>query len=376
MLQATRIGAWASIAAAALFLSGCADSERASPNPPPPALESIVITPVRTPLERRLDGTIEAINQSTVAAQTAGRVDAILYDVDDSVPEGAIIVRLRAVERSAGLQQAEAALREASAYEAEAQSRYRRIAGLYQENVVARAIFDEATTARDAAVARLAVARAALHAAREGIAYTEVRAPYAGILTQRHVEPGETVGPGTPLVSGMSLQHLRVAVDVPQSIVEQVRQNGKAAVYVDERRIEATKLTLFPEASVPSSTFRARLDLPENSQGLRPGMFVKVGLFIGEIDRLLVPARALVERGEVTAVYTVAADNRISLRQIRLGHRFEDRIEVLAGLEAGERIALEPPAARYRFESARMNSTRSDPDGLGAAEPEPLDSSQ
>jgi hypothetical protein len=145
---------------------------------------------------------------------------------------------------------------------------------------------------------------------------------------------------------------------------------------VDERRIEAIKLTLFPEASVPSSTFRARLDLPENSQALRPGMFVKVGLVIGEIDRLLVPARALVERGEVTAVYVIAADNRISLRQIRLGHRFEDRIEVLAGLDAGERVALEPWAARQWFESARMDPTRSDPDGLGAAEPEPLDSSQ
>jgi len=376
MLRATRIGIWASITAAALWLSGCADSERASPHPPPPALESIVIAPVRAPLERRLDGTIEAINRSTVAAQTPGRVDAILYDVDDFVPEGAVIVRLRAVERSAGLQQAEAALHEASAHETEAQSRYRRIAGLYQENVVARAIFDEATAARDAAVARLAAARAALQGAREGIAYTEVRAPYAGVLARRHVEPGETVGPGTPLVSGMSLQHLRVAVDVPQSIVEQVRQNDKAAVYVDERRIEASKLTLFPDASVPSNTFRARLDLPENSQGLRPGMFVKVGLVIGEIDRLLVPARALVERGEVTAVYVIAADNRISLRQIRLGHRFEDRIEVLAGLDAGERVALEPWAVRQWFESARMDSTPSDSAGPEAAGREPLDSSR
>lgn len=375
MLRPARISAWTSIAIAALFLSGCTDSERTSQTPPP-ALESIVITPVRTPLERRFDGTVEAVNQSTVAAQTTGRVEAVLFDVDDVVPAGAIIVRLRAVERSAGLQQAEATLREASAHEAEAQSRYRRIAGLYEEKVVARAVYDEATAARDAAVARLAAARAALSSAREGIAYTEVRAPYAGIVTRRHVEPGETVGPGTPLLSGMSLQQLRVAVDIPQSIIEPVRRIGKAAIYIGEQRMEATKLTLFPEASVPSNTFRARLDLPENSVDLRPGMFVKVALVVGETERLLIPARALLERGEVTAVYVIAADHRTSLRQIRLGHRFEEHIEVLAGLDAGERIALEPLAARHGHAPAQPNPSQLQPSGSDSAGPDPLDSSR
>ncbi|AMN46045.1 hypothetical protein ACG33_02750 [Steroidobacter denitrificans] len=376
MLYLTRIAAWASIAMAGLLLSGCTDSKHSSPSPPPLTLESIILTPVRMPLERRLDGLVEAVNQSTVAAQTAGRVDAVLFDVDDFVPAGAVIVRLRAVERSAGLQQAEAALREAGAHEVEAQSRYRRIAGLYEEKVVARAIYDEATAARDAAVARAAAARAALAGAREGIAYTEIRAPYAGIVTRRHVEPGETVGPGTPLLSGMSLQQLRVTVDIPQSIVEPVRRIGKAAIYIGERRMEAGKLTLFPEASVPSNTFRARIDLPENSTDLRPGMFVKVALVVGEAERLLVPARALVERGEVTAVYVIAADQRASLRQIRLGHRFEDHLEVLAGLAAGERIALEPFAARHGHGSVRPNSSQPPPAGSDLAGPDSPDSAR
>jgi len=381
MLRSTRIDAWVSVAIAALIMYGCTDSERTSrTSPPPAALESLTITPERTPLERRLDGTIEAVNQSTIAAQTAGRVDAVLYDIDDFVPAGAVIVRLRAVERKAGLQQADAALREASAHATEAQSRYKRIAGLYQEKVVARAMFDEATATRDAARARLAAARAALRAAREGIAYTEIRSPYAGIVTQRHVEPGETVSPGTPLMSGLSLQYLRVAVDVPQSMVEQVRRINKAVVYVNGRRIEASKLRIFPEASAPSNTFRARLELPENSADLYPGMFVKVAFVVGEADRLLIPAHALVERGEVTAVYVITADNRTLLRQIRPGHRFDDRIEVLAGLSAGEQIALEPLAAMQRLEFAGSNSTGSNSTGSNSTRSnsigDPLDSSR
>lgn len=335
----------ASLAAMAA-LAGCGGSGPGSPpavNGPP--LEAIVVKTERTPLERRLDGTIEAVNQGTVAAQTSGRVAALLYDVNDFVPAGAVIARLRATEQRASMLQAEAALREATAREAEAQTRYQRISDMYERKVVAKAMLDEATANRDAAVARLAAARAGLESAEEGVAYTEIRAPYAGIVTKRNVQVGETVSPGTPIMSGLSLQFLRVAVDVPQSVVEQVRRIRKAAVYVNGRRIEASKITVFPEAATPSNTFRARLELPENAADLYPGMFVKVGFVVGDADRLLVPARALVERSEVTAVYVVDASGRTSLRQVRTGHRFEDKVEILAGLRDGERIAVDPVAA-------------------------------
>ena len=349
----THIKAWMGVATATLLLLGCEDSAPTGTTPSPAtALESFEVKAERTPLERQLDGTIEAVNQGTVAAQTPGRVTAILYDVNDFVPADAVIVRLRATEQRAGMLQAEAALREATARETEAQIRYRRVSDMYDRKVVAKAMLDEATATRDAAVARLAAARAALESAREGVAYTEIRAPYAGIVTKRHVEVGETVSPGTPIMSGLSLQFLRVAVDVPQSIVEQVRRIKKAAVYVNGRRVEATKLTVFPEASSPSNTFRARLELPENAADLYPGMFVKVGFVIGEADRLLVPARALVERSEVTGLYVVDGGGRTSLRQVRIGHRFADKIEVLAGLTAGERVALDPVRAMKQLKPA------------------------
>ncbi|HVY81635.1 MAG TPA: efflux RND transporter periplasmic adaptor subunit [Steroidobacteraceae bacterium] len=334
-------------------LAGCGESpSEGTANPNLPPLQSIEVRPEATPLERQLDGTIEAVNQGTVAAQTAGRVTEILYDVNDFVPAGAVIVKLRATEQHSGLLQAEAALREATARETEAQTRYTRIADMYARKVVAKAMLDEATATRDAAVARLAAAKAAVDAAREGVAYTEVRAPYAGIVTKRHVEVGETVAPGTPIMSGLSLQYLRVVVDVPQSVVEQVRRIKQAAVYINGRRIEATRLTVFPEASTPSNTFRTRLDLPENAADLYPGMFVKVGFVVGTTDRLLVPQAAVVERSEVTGVYVVDAKGNSSLRQVRLGHRFGDRIEVLAGLHAGDRVATEPMLAMKRLAAA------------------------
>jgi RND family efflux transporter MFP subunit len=338
------------VAAAALtWLAGCAgEAPPAAQGPVAAPYAVIEIRPERVPIERRLDGTIEAVNQGTVSAQTAGRVAEIRYDVNDFVPAGAVIVRLRATEQRAGLAQAQAALSEATAREAEAQTRWQRISDMHSRKVVPRAMLDEATANRDAAVARLNAARAGLSSAREGVDYTEVRAPYAGVVTQRHVQVGESVAPGMPLVSGLSLQYLRVAVDIPQRVVEQVRRIGKAAVYVGDRRVEAAKLTIFPVAVPQSNTFRARIDLPENAADLYPGMFVKVGFVTGEAERIMLPVASLVERAEVTAVYVFTDTGRTTLRQVRLGHRVGDRVEILAGLAAGDKVAVAPlEAARH-----------------------------
>ena len=308
-------------------------------------LATMVVAAESAPTERLLDGTVEAVHQSTVSAQTAGRVTDIYFDVNDVVPAGALILRIRSTEQIASLTQAQAALKEATAREAEAQVRFERIGDMYQRHVVAKATYDEASAARDAAVARLLAARAGLEAAREGVSYTEIRAPYAGVVTQKFVQVGEAVAPGTPLMTGASLDELRVVAEIPQSVIEQVRTVRKAVVYADGRRIESAAITLFPAAQPQTNTFRARIELPKDVQGLSPGMFVKVGLVVGESERVLVPVSAVVQRSEMRAVYVVAPDGRVSLRQVRLGHVRGDRVEVLAGLAGGERIALDPVAA-------------------------------
>jgi RND family efflux transporter MFP subunit len=325
--------------------------------PGAPQLATITIGEEPGMVERMLDGTVEAVHQATIAAQTAGRVTEIKVDVNDYVPAGTIVMRLRSTEQVAGLSQAQAALKEAIARESEAQTRYERIRDMYSRQVVAKATLDEATAARDAAAARLAAARAGLDAAREGVSYTEIRAPYAGVVTQKFVQVGETVAPGTPLLSGASLDALRVIVEIPQSIVEQVRAQHKAAVYVDGRRIESTAITFYPSAAPQTNTFRARIELPKDLPGLAPGMFVKVGFVTGELQRLLVPRSAIVERSEMRAVYVVAPDGRVSLRQVRLGHASGDRVEILAGLATGDLVAVDPTAAGIR---ARQPASKHD----------------
>jgi RND family efflux transporter MFP subunit len=224
---------------------------------------------------------------------------------------------------------------------------------MFENGTVARARFEQARANRDATAARLESARAGVTNAEQQLQYTLVRAPYAGIVSRRHVEVGELVRPGAALMSGLSLEHVRIVVDVPQSMLAPIRDIGKANVYVgDGEPLAAESLTFFPVADAATNTFRVRATLPATSVTLYPGTFVKIGFVVGEAQRLLVPASAVVRRSELTAVYVVG-DDAVTLRQIRIGRRYGERVEVLAGLVAGEAVAADPVAAGVYLQGQR-----------------------
>lgn len=318
-----------------------------------PELVALTLQAQTAPRERIWDGVVEAVNQATLSAQTGGRVLELPFDVNDYVPAGAVVVRFTAVEQQSRQRRAQAALAAAQASATEAEANYRRIAEVFEKKLVARAQLDQATAQRDAARAALESARAAVREAGEQVDYTVIRAPYSGILTQRHVELGETVRPGQPLVSGLSLNQLRVNVEIPQSDMLAVREHGKAAVLLaDGQRLAAERMVVFPFADPATHSFKVRLELPDAETGLQPGMTVKAAFVIGEAERLLLPLSALIRRSEIAGVY-VLGEHGPQLRQVRLGHRYGERVEVLAGLTVGERIALDPNAARLALVAAR-----------------------
>ena len=296
------------------------------------------------PRERIWDGRIEAVNQATVSAQTSGRIAELPFDVNDFVDAGKVIMRFTDTEQRAALTRAEANLEEGQARYAEAEQEFERVSNMFENGTVSKARFDQAKANRDAAMARLNAARSGVATAKEQLEYTVVRAPYAGIVAKRHVEMGELVSPGQPLITGLSLQSLRVNVDVPQGMFHAIRTIGKAFVYIDEERIAAEGLTFFPVADPAANTFRVRVELPDGSATLYPGMIAKVGFVVGETRRLLIPSAAVVRRSELSAVY-VAKGDQVVLRQVRLGRRYGESIEVLAGLADGESVATDPVKA-------------------------------
>ena len=295
----------------------------------------------------RLDGVIEAVQQTTVSAQIGGQVDTVLFDVDDYVEKDEVIVRLNDKQPRARLKQARAELNEAEARFKEAGEEFARIQDVFAKKAVSEKAMDAAEAAKQAAQARLEAARAGLEQAEEQLDYTRVRAPYAGIVTERHIEVGETAQPGMKLMSGLSLEQLRVNVDVPQSMINEVRESADDYILTPQGDvIPVSTKTVFHFAEPASHTFRVRLELEGDDLWLFPGMFVKAVFIIGQQPELVVPTRAIVHRSEVTAVYVISVDGRISLRAIRLGRNLPgERTIVLAGLMEGEQIAIDAVAA-------------------------------
>jgi RND family efflux transporter MFP subunit len=346
-MNGPRVLRFALIVAAMAMVCGCS-----APSAPPKAiarveLATITVAPETTRREQAWDGVVEATNQATMSAQTSGRVLELPYDVNDYVEASAVIVRFTNVEQQSGQRRAQAQIASTQAAFDEAQANYTRIAEIYARKLLAKAQLDQATAQRDSARAALQSAQASLREVSQQLDYTVVRAPYSGIVTKRFVQIGESVQAGQPLIAGVSLNELRVNVQVPQSAVDAIRRYHAADVLLDSegaRRVTAAKLTVFPYADADAHTFSVRLDLPPQETGLYPGMTVKTAFAVGEAQRLLIPDSALVQRSEVSGVYVVA-NNQVSLRQVRLGHRFGDRIEVLSGLSAGDKIASDPNAA-------------------------------
>lgn len=295
-------------------------------------LKTAVAESVTVKHERMLDGVIEAVKRATLTAQTSGRVIRINYDVDDYVKKGAELLRFRDKDQRARY---DGALANA----VQAESEYARTKDLYKKKLVSKSTMDKAE-------ARLIATRAARDQAKESLEHTRVRAPYSGIVVQRHIEVGETATVGRKLFTGLSLEQLRATVNVPEDLINRIRQNKQARIVVERAgglNIEAKSLTISPYADPASHTFVVRVNLPEGDYHIYPGMFAKVGFVLDEEIQLAVPKSAVVYRSEIRAIYVLDENNKLHFRHIRLGKPLDsERVAILAGLTEGERVALNP----------------------------------
>jgi len=297
-----------------------------------------------------LDAVIEAVKRSTVSAETSGRIMEVNFDIGDRVQAGSVLVRIASAEQQSQFAAAEAQQNEAQARVQETKNEFERIQGVYEKKLVAKSALDRAAADLKAAEQRYQAATARVKQAKEQLRYTVVKAPYTGVVVDRHVELGELVAPGKPVMTGLSLKELRAAAQIPQSLMVQMEANKKVRLVfpqtngsgqLQQNSVESQRVQLSPQADSRSHTFLARAYLPEDVPNLYPGMYAKIAVVTGERKILLVPEQAIVHRSELTAVYVVK-DAKVHLRQVRVGSREDGQVEILAGLDAGEQVALDP----------------------------------
>jgi len=277
---------------------------------------------------------VEAVRQSTIAAQVQGRVTELRVDAGERVRQGDLLLRLDEREAAQGVAGSRAQYDNAKA-------NYERTLNLFRQKFISQAALDKAEADYKAASASSGQAGTVL-------SFTRITSPLTGIVAQRHTELGEMAVPGKPLITVFDPRSLRVVANIPQYKLAAVRKTQRALIEFPEsgQWIEAAKVEVLPVADARTHVIRARVYLPENiesSASPMPGMFARVHFVIGKTKKLIAPLTAVVRRGEVSAVYVIDAQGVTRLRQVRFGDVLAGgNIEVLAGLSAGERVALDP----------------------------------
>lgn len=318
--------------------------------PAPAALASAVAEGRNTANEASHDGVVEAVRQTVIAAQVPGAIVALQVKPGDSVKAGQVLARIDSHAADQNALASDATVRAARASLDVASKDFDRQKQLYDKNYISQAALERAEAQFKATQAQVAAQLAQAGAAHVEAGFHTVRAPYAGVVSEVPVSLGDMAMPGRPLLTLYDPSALRVTATVPQASAAPsataLARLELPALPAAQQWVKPVRVTALPAADSATHTVQVRFDLP-STPGLVPGMFARAWIpSQGAADaRVYVPTQAIVRRAELTAVYVISPEGRALLRQVRLGRAAGDRVEVLSGLSAGDRVALEPQAA-------------------------------
>lgn len=314
-----------------LVLAGCGRQAAApvATAAPAVAVKTAVVAAESRPTLLEVPATVRPAERASIAAKLTGTIATLPLGLGQSVQAGDLLLTLSAPETEARVRQAQAQLAEATR-------------AVDRERTLVSKGVNPPDSLRDAED-RLRYAQAGVAEAEAMLAYATVRAPFAGVITEKHVLPGDLATPGLPLLALESTQHLRAEGTIPERTAAALRIGDPLGVVLDESatpvagRIEE----LSAAADVVSRSLLVKVALPASVA--RSGQFVRLQVVAGEHTALLVPAAAVSNYGQMEWVFVIE-NNRAVLRLVKTGRADGERIEILSGLNAGERIVVAPPS--------------------------------
>lgn len=317
--------------AAALCFSGCGakpeSAKHNSANLPTASVRTQIVQSKPQTITEEVVGTVRAKIHATIEAKLSGRIDKLPVVLGQRVKAGELVARLDAAEINARLEQAEAALEQV-------ERDWKRSSTLFEQQALTRA-------ERDAAESRHRVAKGAVAEARAMMSYVEVVAPFDGVVTKKWADVGDLAAPGKPLISIEDPSALQLEADLPQTIANHVQRDARLAVRMDgvSGEFTGTVSEISPTADAISRTIRVKLDISKQP-GLGSGQFARLVVPVGEGNSLRVPVAAVVQRGQLEIVFTVA-NQRAQLRLVRTGKRVGEEMEILSGLHEGDTVVVD-----------------------------------
>ena len=300
-------------------------------------------------------GTLKAASRTVISAKVLATIKQIYVNAGDEVTAGQGLVELESKELEARLRQAEQALKAAEAARVKAEADFKRIEQLRKRSpgIITQDEYDDAVAKLQIARADEARAQQAVTEAEVLLSYATILAPKSGRIVDRFAEPGDTARPGVPLLVLYDARSLRLEAPVMENLAIKLRVGQTVPVYIDalERQYEATIDEIVPQAEAPSRSFLVKAALPK-ADDLYEGMFGRLRIPAGERRHLCLPTAAIQQIGQLDFVEVVLPDQTTERRFITLGTLgMPGRIEVLSGVEAGERVVLHSDSSQSTDQS-------------------------
>ncbi len=365
----------------AIWLAGCGEAPRekaAASSAPPVAVSTVTAATETWPLLYEATGTVRARTSAVISAKLMGYVREVKVQTGDRVREGQLLVTLDPRELDVSSRRAEAAREEVRTAVPEAdsavtaakanldlaQTTFNRMQELFQKTSISNQEFDEASARLKAAQAAYAMAQARRVQLNAKLAqadqevrstevtrsYAEVLAPFAGVVIAKSVDPGSLALPGAPLFTIEREGAYRLEASVEESHLAVIRVGQAVSVTLDSvgRTLDARVSEIVPAVDASSRAYTVKIDLPA-LPALRSGVFGRVAFQLGSRSLLAIPAGAVSERGQLQSV--LVAENGVAhTRLITVGQKAKDRVEVLSGLSAGEKVIFPVPPDGARVE--------------------------
>ncbi|HKP63693.1 MAG TPA: efflux RND transporter periplasmic adaptor subunit [Polyangiales bacterium] len=312
----------------AATVSGCApEPARAGPGVQPRAVRVVRAERTESQVVTEVVGSVRAVRSSSIASLISGTVVEVRVGLGSSVRSGEVLVRVSAREIDARVEQARAMA-------ALADPERDRAVHLRNEGAISTAQYDAAVTQWNIAQARQAEANAIAE-------HATIRAPFAGVITGKLANAGDTAMPGQPLLTLEAPGAFRFEARVPETLAARALSIGKpVSIRLDGREdaIHGTVAEIQPASDEATRTRLAKIDLPR-TPGLRSGWFGRLLLATGASSAVSVPARAVIRQGQLEGVFVVDAGTA-RLRLVRSTRERDGRLEIASGLAGDESIVL------------------------------------
>jgi membrane fusion protein, multidrug efflux system len=302
---------------------------------------------IELPVEEGAVGTTRAVHETTIASKLLAKVIEVDVKAGQAVHTGDVLVRLDDADLQARLDQAKASVQAAEAARDLAKIENDRVTGLYSQNAAAKIELDQAESALRSAAAELDRARQAEREVTVTLSYATITCPLDGVVVDKRVEVGDTVSPGQTLLTMYDPSHMQLVASVRESLVRRLRLGQKLGVRIDAltRTCEGEVSEIVPESDVASRSFIVKVIGP-CPPDIHPGMFGRLLIPLNEEKVLVIPQAAVRHVGQLSTVDVADAEGKtLHRRVVQVGRSIGADVEVLAGVQEGERVAVPQPGA-------------------------------